>query len=731
MPFTLIRVLQFLPLLLLFSSLTAGNVDSLRQELTIRKGADRLSVLHKLCELEIRTRLSAEEALPIAEELVQRAAAVRDTSAWVEGCLCAASKQDRSVDKTAAEAWLRQAEQLSVRRSDLMVKVLFWKGGFLLENGQTGVGVAEMQRGIRLCQTNDLLTFDQIRLLGALAKHYSRQNELGKADTLGRRAIALARTPADSAEALRYWAGIQEDLGRPDEAITAYLQAYRLEKAMGHIIQAAYNLRQAGSILRNQGSYEQAAKYYEESIALSEQIGYTLGMASARHSLGGLYKQTGQYKKALHYYELALSMKKDLGRPKKIITTIRDMAELYALTQHYDSCLAISERHLPLAKTLELTEAESQLSFLAAIAAAKLNQTALANQYLQQGRLAAAQVTVKDEMPLIYKLAAESHALLGDFERAFRYQLQYQSAQDSIFNTEKSRIISEMETRFETEKKELQIADLAAENELNNARIATARARQQGLLIGLLSFGILAFALFRNAAARKRNNAVLEQTNTELTRKNHEVQTLLREIHHRVKNNLQIISSLLRLQARTISDEATLEALRTGQARVRSMALLHQRLYQGDELKNIPMKAYLTDLTQSLLDAYKVNDALIHLNTDLADMALDVDTAVPIGLIVNELITNSLKYAFPNDRSGEIYLSLKQQGEDLYLQVADNGVGISLVNGKPAVNKSSFGLELVVSLTEKLNGQVSFFNGVGARAELVVPNFSTRQLIPE
>jgi two-component system, sensor histidine kinase PdtaS len=634
-------MLHFLPLLLLFSSLTAGNVDSLRQVLGNRTGADRLPVLLKLCELEVRTRLSAEEALTIAEELVQRAATARDTSAWVEGCVCAISKQDRSADKTAIEDWFRQAEQLAAKRPDLLVKILFWKGSFLLDNGQPGLAIEEMQRGIRLCQTYNLPTLDHIKLLGALAKHYSRQNESRTADSLGRQAVTLARSPADSAEALRYWAGIQEDLGRPDEAITAYLQAYRLEKAMGSIIPAAYNLRQAGSILRNQGSYEQAAKYYEESIALSEQIGYTLGMASAWHSLGGLYKLSGQYEKALHYYQLALSMKKDLGRPKKVLTTIRDMAELYHLTQNYDSCLAVSVRHLPMAKTMELAEAESQLSFLAAIASAKLHQTGAANQYLQQGRLAVAKVTTKDEMPLIYKFAAESHALLGYFENAFQYQLQYQSVQDSIYNTEKSRIVSEMETRFETEKKEQQIVDLAEENELNNARIAAARARQQGLLIGLLSFGALAFALYRNAVARKRNNAVLERTNTELTRKNHEVQTLLREIHHRVKNNLQIISSLLRLQARKISDEATLEALRTGQARVRSMALLHQRLYQGDELKNIPMKAYLTDLTQSLLDAYKVDETHIHLNTDLADLALDVDVAVPIGLIVNELMTNS------------------------------------------------------------------------------------------
>nr|MBP6827716.1 sensor histidine kinase [Saprospiraceae bacterium] len=232
-----------------------------------------------------------------------------------------------------------------------------------------------------------------------------------------------------------------------------------------------------------------------------------------------------------------------------------------------------------------------------------------------------------------------------------------------------------------------------------------------------------AYFLWQNAASRKRLNTALEKTNSELTRKNTEVQTLLREIHHRVKNNLQIISSLLRMQARRTSDENTLEALRTGQARIRSMALLHQRLYQGEQLKDIPMSPYLTELSQSLLDAYRVDEDRIRFRTEIEPIDLDVDTAIPLGLIANELMTNALKYAFPEDRSGEILLSLKKTDHGFALQVSDNGIGMKLSEGKPAAGRNTYGLELVESLAQKLNGQLVFSNGKGTRTTLTAPIF--------
>jgi two-component system, sensor histidine kinase PdtaS len=671
-----------------------------------------------LCTLENRTLLSNAESIEYAEELVKLAKTSRDTTAWIEGCLCAASKLDQLKSATLIVTWLALSEQLAKNRPQEMAKVMYWKGNFLLESGQAEKALQMFREGLRLFKNQRNSNIYHIRLLGVTAKYHSTKNEIHLADSLGKSAIQHSRTAIDSAEAFRYWGGIQENLGRPDEAISAYLRAYRIEKKNGSIIVAAYNLRQAASILRDQGQYLQAITYFEESIELAKRMNYNLGLASAWHSLGSLYQQTGQYDEALHYFRLSLSLKKELGRPKKILTTIRNMSELYFETKQYDSCVVLNRQYLPLCREIKQPECECQLLFLATLSAAKLGKMAEAKRYLLQGESAILNISVPDEKPKILRLAAQSNALLGFHKKAYDYQQKSQSAQDSIYNIEKSRIISEMEMRFNTNRKESQIADLVKDNELKNIHIAADRARQMGLQVGLALLVILAFVLYRNVINRKRHNIYLQQTNAELTQKNQDVKTLLHEIHHRVKNNLQIISSLLHMQSRKVSDESTLEALRTGQARVRSMGLLHQLLYQGEELKNISMHQYINELSKSLFDTYHVDEDRIRLITQIDDIEMDIDSAVPLGLIINELITNSLKYAFPNDRRGEIKISLKKNNQEFYFEIVDNGIGIPLKNGKPIGTNNSFGFELVESLSQKLDGQLKFYNGVGSRITL-------------
>ncbi|TAK35823.1 MAG: tetratricopeptide repeat protein [Saprospiraceae bacterium] len=708
------KVAPIILFILMSAGLRAENPDSLRQVLARLQGAGRLPVLVQLCDLPYRSIIANEEGRQYAEEILRLAPAAHDTAAWVTGCLCMAGKQSKALGKSDAATWLGQAQALAARHPALMVKVLFWRGNYHLELGQADSALACFNREVRLCEKYRLPASEYVLSLGMAAKVYSNEGKAALADSLGRLAFRACKSEQDSACAFQQWGSVQEDLGHPEEAIRAYLEAYRLELKSGNIHLASYNLKQAAVVIREQGRYVQATGYLEESIRLAKSVQYEPGLASAYHSLGALYKMTGDYGKALQYFRQALAMKKDFGRPRKILTTIENMAGLYLETGQYDSVLALCKTYLPLSQKIEVARAETSLAFCGAVAAAKTGRTEQARSYLKIGEKAIGQVKAKEELPPLYDNAAQAYASLGFFEKAYRYQGLFQNAQDSIYNAEKSRIIAEMETRFETVKKEQEITALSNQNKLKNTQ-------QCGLLGGLALSVLLAFALWRNARFRKQHNRELTTANTELNRKNHEVETLLREIHHRVKNNLQIISSLLRIQARHVSDENALDALRTGQARVRSMALLHQCLYQGGQLKNIPIKPYLNDLALSLFDAYRTDAERISFRTDLDDLALDVDTAVPLGLIANELITNSLKYAFPDGRKGEILLVLKKKKDVLSLKVVDNGAGLPLDGGKPVTNRTSFGLELVGSLTEKLNGQLFFSNGQGATIELVAP----------
>jgi len=183
-----------------------------------------------------------------------------------------------------------------------------------------------------------------------------------------------------------------------------------------------------------------------------------------------------------------------------------------------------------------------------------------------------------------------------------------------------------------------------------------------------------------------------------------EKEVLLKEIHHRVKNNLQVISSLLDLQASHIHDERAIEMFRDSQNRVSSMGLIHERLYQAEDLARIDFADYIRDLANNLFYSYSVDAALVTLATHVDDVVLDVDRGIPCGLIINELVSNSLKYAFPNGKKGEIHINLHHQNDRLFLVVRDNGVGIP--DGIDLQHTPSLGLKLVNTLVRQLKGEL-------------------------
>lgn len=180
----------------------------------------------------------------------------------------------------------------------------------------------------------------------------------------------------------------------------------------------------------------------------------------------------------------------------------------------------------------------------------------------------------------------------------------------------------------------------------------------------------------------------------------HEKEILLKEVHHRVKNNMQIISSLMKLQADTIEDEQILDAFNQIQNRVRSMALVHEKLYQTEDFSEIDFKDYLTTLTKHLLQSYRTDHSRISLVNRIDQVHITIDQAIPCGLILNELISNSLKYAFPNNRSGHIIIELKEKQDQKVLVVSDDGIGLPADIKLPETE--SLGLKLVYILLDQL-----------------------------
>ncbi len=204
----------------------------------------------------------------------------------------------------------------------------------------------------------------------------------------------------------------------------------------------------------------------------------------------------------------------------------------------------------------------------------------------------------------------------------------------------------------------------------------------------------MVLTISRDITLRKQREAQLEKSLNEK-------EMLLKEIHHRVKNNLMVISSLLNLQSRYIKDKAALEVFRESQRRARSMALIHKMLYQSTDLKCIDFGDYIETFTQELFRTYVTGDN-IKLNMKVGKTLLDINTAIPLGLIVNELISNSLKHAFPDNRAGEITVKFSREGDQFHFMVADNGVG--LPKDLDYTKSKSLGMRLVNTLVNQMNG---------------------------
>jgi two-component sensor histidine kinase len=310
-----------------------------------------------------------------------------------------------------------------------------------------------------------------------------------------------------------------------------------------------------------------------------------------------------------------------------------------------------------------------------------------------------------------------------DYRSAISHLVRYKDLSDSLFNETKSQQISELEIQYDTEKKEndIVIKDqniqlLTKQDQLQKTKL------QQSVILRNITFAVLALLaiiialLYNRYRLKQRTNKKLELQQEEIAKKNHSLQHLLndkewllKEIHHRVKNNLQIVMSLLNSQSAYINNDAALTAIHDSQHRVHAMSLIHQKLYSSENVSSINMSVYIRELVSYLSESFDAGKR-IRFEQNIEALEMDVSQAVPLGLILNEAITNSIKYAFRGDRSGVISISLVATGADHYLlTISDNGIGIHTDLKKAG----SLGMSLMKGLSEDLDGNFSIENNNG------------------
>lgn len=435
---------------------------------------------------------------------------------------------------------------------------------------------------------------------------------------------------------------------KPTESLDYAKRAIAICREQGFENELPYNLYHAGYASIGLLENKEALAYFDEALALVHK--YNFGMspiADMSNGRGNALKKLERYPEAIEAYQITLTNAEQANYYGGIFTATANLGEVNMRLGNYADALPYQLR------TIEMQEAGNH-----------------GNNLTEN-----------------YGHASTIYENLGDYQNALLYQKKARRMRDSTASEASDAAMLELRTQYETEQKEATIA-------LQEARIDQQRT-VQWLSFGMIGLvGIFAFIFYRNANTRKKINALLFA-------KNAENELLLKEVHHRVKNNLEIVSSLLALQSAQIDDPGIKFAMQEGQNRVHSIGIVHQKLYQGENLGAVEMKDYFVNLGDNILDSFGA-DERVTIECAMNNLELDIDTAVPLGLIVNELLTNAMKYAFPDGRKGKIKIHLEKKDEStLSLKIADDGVGYS-----GTTQGTGFGSQLIVLLTKQLRGSM-------------------------
>jgi two-component sensor histidine kinase len=483
--------------------------------------------------------------------------------------------------------------------------------------------------------------------------------------------------------------------GQLDQALQKDLEGLKLMETINDKAGICDAMTRISDNLTRQNRLKEALNYAKKAIIIADENKLTSELFFVNFNAGDVAMSMSKYQESFNYYDKALSIakKQNLGAPT-LSDILNSRGNAYKKLKKFKEALQDYENCMKYAKESNYQNAINTVTAnLGEINLLLGNYNEALKYQLETVRL---QENNKDTSNLVenYHHVSTIYAKLGNYKSALAFKQKAYNLRDSIASMESDAKMSEMLTKYETEKKEETIA--------SQESIILQQGLIQNLVIGLavLLFGLLILGYISFQSRAKKNRL--------LASKNAENELLLKEIHHRVKNNLEVVSGLLALQSSQIDDQSTKDAMQESQNRVNSIGIVHQKLYQGTNLGAVEMKDYVLNLSESILDSFGATGK-VDLELAMEQLDLDIDTAVPLGLIINELITNTVKYAFPNKEHGKLTIKLERQKDNvLHLVVSDNGVGKSGIT-----YGTGFGGQLISLLTNQLNGTMTEENENG------------------
>ncbi|MBO2012240.1 histidine kinase dimerization/phosphoacceptor domain -containing protein [Hymenobacter negativus] len=676
----------------------------------------------------------------------------------------------------SALIYRQQAQTLSQQLRDVegQIRSSYTLGNFWLGLGKTAEGKKLLLQGL-----TSSTQFHYARLEADGWYYLSETYTLSATDFPKRiasleRAMALYQTLNDGERAaytLKTIADLHLQQGKDGLARAELLQVLARYHAIGYRrLHYTYDLLSVTS--GNLGDYKEAFRYGQAAIesALASRDTTDLNLFYCR--MGSLYRVLNQFPDALSYYNnvlLRAEKARDASsvndalilitevliaqhQPQRALSLAQEKLRQYPLKDPFriDSLNLLARGYLAnhqlgpaelcnsqLINALESNRKLISRRGLLLTAFMRAANIALINRQYDKARIclgkAAAQKgetyssTTERMLLLLFKVDSSQ----GNYVAAIRHQQRYQQLRDSVFNEKRSKQLAGLQVLYDMKEKEHAMALLTKQNQVQQANLRQREWQRNTSLAGVFMLAVVLGLGYNRYRLKQRSNRLLESQRQEIAAQNQtlekvlteksglleEKEWMLKEIHHRVKNNLQIIGSLLRSQSIYMQDGEARAAVRESRNRVHSMALIHQKLYQSNRLAGVPMAAYIQEIVDHLLASFNCQES-VQTHLAVAPLEMDVTLAVPLGLILNEAITNALKYAFPAGQAGNLYVGLEAPQAHCYqLTVRDDGVGFA-PEFEPTQSRT-LGLSLIQGLSKQIGGRllVEGTSGVHIRLE--------------
>jgi len=652
--------------------------------------------------------------------------------------LQSAEESKQKKDSARANVWIRKAITIFLRNGQLREAAEAW---LTLENYYAffhGLGygprIAYYEKGLALFKQAGIKdrAAATMTVLGDFYQHEGR--DLKALSVLKKAAIINKTIPNKDPRRLYSTLGsVNIRLGNYDQALEyAILTLRETQAARDTSIMLSHHLNGVGTAYSYVDNFQQALVYYNRAFNQAKAKKNLSFIVTTGSNLAFTLKHINRFEEA---YRLMTEIDKvyQPSKPNDRLVIDRTCLSILTVMKRYAEAKKYCDR---------IIRIETQLGGPGAggaIVQQSVGKYFMAvKNYNRAGEFAErfkkAAILDKDNQSLLSASALQYQidSAKGDKAAELMHYREFVQLKDRTFDETKTRQVAQLEIQYETEKKdqlikakETNISNLKKQAELQAVNIRQRETTQKLTIAGAVLLAMLLALSYNRYRLKQRVNRQLQQKQSEINKKNRsltelitekdnlleEKEWLMKEIHHRVKNNLQIVMSLLNTQSSFLKEEAAHKAIRDSQHRIQSISLIHQKLYESDSMALVNMPAYISDLLQYLNGSLDINGR-IRFETDISAIELDVTKSVPLGLILNEAITNAVKYAFPDGRDGRILIGLREPEPGSYeLSIRDNGAGLA---EETDISKSkTLGMSLMRGLAKQLSGTFSIQNSGG------------------